>query len=87
MQVCGLGPDGVPEAIINRPQTNKKVKYWVRTVCKIAEDQDASVSFACDTADQAQRVARMASKLLPNHERTALERMYRADARARSNLS
>jgi hypothetical protein len=87
MQVHGLGPDGAPHVLINRPKTSKKVKSWVRTVCEIAEDQNASVSFACDTAVQAERVARMASKLLPNHERAALERMYRADTRARGHLS
>jgi hypothetical protein len=87
MQVVFLTPDGEPIAFVNRPKTNKKIKLWVRTVCEMATDMGASVSFGCDTAEQAERVAKMASRLLPNHERTALERMYDAGARARSNLS
>jgi hypothetical protein len=87
MQVVFLAPDGEPIAFVNRPQLNKNIKAWVRTVCETARDMGASVSFACDTADQAERAAKMAGKLLPNHERTALERMYEAKTRARANLS
>jgi hypothetical protein len=59
----------------------------VRSVCRIAKDLGASLTFACDTADQVERAAKMARKLLPNHERTALERMCEAKTRARSNLN
>jgi hypothetical protein len=87
MQVCTLGPDGTPEMSINRPKINKNVKSWIRAACKTAEDLGAAVSFSCDTAEQADRAAKMASKLLPKHERIALERMYEAKTRARSSLS
>jgi hypothetical protein len=87
MQIAFLAPDGRPVAFVNRPQLNKNIKSWIRTVCEKARDMGASVSFACDTADQAERAAKMAGKLLPNHERAALERMYDATARARGNLS
>lgn len=36
---------------------------------------------------QANRNVKMASRLLPNHERIALERMYEAETRARSDLN
>jgi hypothetical protein len=87
MQVVVLATDGGPVAVVNRPKINKKVKWWVRIVCEVARDMGASVSLACDTADQAECAAKMAAKLLPNHERTALERMYQARTRSRSNLS
>jgi hypothetical protein len=86
-QLVFLAPDGEPIAIVNRPKINKNVKSWVRYVCEMARDMGASVSFTCDTAEQTERAAKMASKLLPNHERTALERIYRADTRARQNLN
>jgi hypothetical protein len=87
MQVVVLAADGQPVAVVNRPKINKKVKWWLHTVCEIAREMGASVSLACDTAEQAERAAKMAGKLLPGHERAALERMYDASARARTNLS
>jgi hypothetical protein len=87
MQLTFLAPDGEAITVINRPKINKNVKSWVRYVCETARDMGASVTFACDTAEQTERAVRMARKLLPNHERTALERMYRADTRARQNLN
>ena len=87
MQVVEPGPDGVPVAFINRPQINKSVKRWVRTVCELARDMGASVSFACDTVEQAEQAAKRAGRLLPNHERVALERMYCAATRTRSGLN
>ncbi len=87
MQTHFLAADGKPVAFINRPVLNKNIKSWVRSACTSASAMGASISFSCDTADQAERAAKMASRLLPNHERTALEQMYRADTRARTNLS
>jgi hypothetical protein len=87
MQVVFIAPDGQPIAIVNRPTKNKNVKCWVRTACETARDMSASASFCCDTADQVERAAKIASKLLPNHERAALERMHDASARARTKLA
>jgi hypothetical protein len=87
MQVVFLAPDGEPVAVINRPKINRNVKSWLRHVCETAKDMGASVALACDTAEQAERAARMAGRFLPNHERIALERMHQADTRARQNLN
>ena len=87
MQVVVLATDGNPFAVVNRPKINKNIKWWVRTVCEMARDMGAAVSLACDTVEQAESAAKRASKLLPNYERAALERMYRADTRTRTNLN
>ena len=87
MHFCMLGPDGAPVTFVNRPKANKKVKCWVRTVCELANERGAAVSFSCDTAEQAERAARMAVKLLPNHQRAALERMYEANSRSMGGLN
>jgi hypothetical protein len=87
MHVAFLAPDGEPVTFVNRPKINKNVKLWVRHVCETARDMGASVTFSCDTSEQAERAAKMANKLLPNHERTALERMYEANSRTRAGLN
>jgi hypothetical protein len=87
MQVVVIAADGQPIAVVNRPKTNKNVKRWVRTVCETARDLGACVSFAGDTAEQVERAAKAASKLLPSHERAALERLYDAGTRARASLN
>jgi hypothetical protein len=87
IQIVLIGDDGQPVALINRPTRNQNVKQWVRTACEMAKDLGASVSFACDTVDQVERAAKLASKLLPTHERTALERLYAANSRARTSLN
>ena len=87
MHLCMLGPDGAPVTFVNRPKANKKVKCWVRTVCEFANERGAAVSFSCDTAEQAEMAARMAVKLLPNHQRAALERMYEAHSRRMGGLN
>ena len=82
MHFCMLGPDGAPVTFVNRPKANTKVKSWVRTVCEFANERGAA-----DTAEQAELVARMAAKLLPNHQRAALERMYEAHSRRMGGLN
>jgi hypothetical protein len=42
---------------------------------------------SCDTAEQAERAAKVAARWLPQHRRVALERMYEAASRARGGLS
>jgi hypothetical protein len=79
--------DGQPIALVNRPTTNQNVKQWLRTACETAHDLGASLSIVGDTAEQVERAANTASKLLPTHERTPLERMYCANSRARSSLN
>jgi hypothetical protein len=87
MQICLPASDGEPLTIINRPQANKSVKSWIRAACETAIGYGASIIFVCDTATQAEKVANMASKLLPNHERSAIERFYDAAARSRGTLN
>jgi hypothetical protein len=82
-----LTDDGEPLVVVNRPQVNKKVKHWLRYVCKCATADRAIVILSCDTAEQADRAAKMAAKWLPQHRRAALERLYDASSRARSKLS
>jgi hypothetical protein len=86
-QFVGLNPDGEPLTFINRPQVNKNVKHWLRYACEIANEMGAALSLLCDTAEQAERGARMAGRLLPKHERIALERMYRGNTRCRGALN
>jgi hypothetical protein len=71
-----------PNVLVNRPQHNRSVKYWLKYACREARDHGAILILACDTSEQVQRAAKMASKLLPQHERAALERIYEEQARA-----
>ena len=87
LQYCMIGADGEPVAMINRPQRNLKLKYWLRYVCEMATKERSFVIFSCDTIEQAERVAKQAAKRLPRHQRIALERMYDPQSRARDNLS
>jgi len=87
LHLCMPGPDGAPVTFVNRPKANKKVESWVRAVCELANERGAAVSFSCDTAEQAEMAARMAAKLLPNHQRAALERMYEAHSRRMGGLN
>jgi hypothetical protein len=79
--------NGEPVSTINRPQTNKSVKGWLRYACKLATEHRAFISFACDTTADADRAAKRAAKLLPTHRRIALERMHEATSRERGKLS
>jgi hypothetical protein len=74
-------------AVVNRPQKNKNVRHWLRHACKIATDDDCSISFSCDTSQQADQAAKIASQLLPNHRRAAIERMYDPATRTLRGLS
>jgi hypothetical protein len=87
LQLVKIGDDGEPLAFINRPQANKNVKHWLRYACGTAHEMGAALSLGCDSAEQAERGARLAGRLLPKHERIALERIYRGDTRCRSGLN
>jgi len=87
LQIVVSADDGEPLAIVNRPTINRNIKGWVRKACDTARTMGASVGFCCDTAAQVEHAAKLASKLLPTHERTALERMYSASTRARASLN
>ena len=78
---------GEPQVVINRPRQNKSVRRWLRFACEIATEKDCPLSLACDTHDQAERVAAMAVKRLPNHRRIAVERMYQPETRTFKGLS
>jgi hypothetical protein len=76
-----------PTVFINRPRANRNVKCWLRYACEEATYQNAVLIVTCDTAEQAERAAKLAIKLLPDHERAAIERIYEEAARARTVLS
>jgi hypothetical protein len=78
---------GVETVFVNRPRENRNVKRWLKYACKEASDQGAILIVACDTPDQVERAAKMASRLLPKHERAALERIYQEQARTRAGLN
>lgn len=67
--------------MVNRPQHNRNLKSWLRYACQEARNSNAVLILACDTADQVERAAKMAGKLLPIHDRTAIERIYTEQAR------
>jgi hypothetical protein len=67
--------------LVNRPQVNRNVKRWLKHACREASDRNAVLIVACDSAEQAQSAARMASRFLPKHQRAALERIYQEQAR------
>jgi hypothetical protein len=87
MQTVWTAADGEPVALVNRPQKNRSVKYWLRSACKEATAKKAFLVFSCDTVEQAQRIAKRALKLLPHHRRMALERMFDPPGRNRRGLS
>lgn len=87
LQYVFLAPDGAPVACVNRPNLNKNIKTWIRSACKAARDYRASIAFACDTSDQVEKAVKLAARLLPDHERIALERMYEASSRSLSGLN
>jgi hypothetical protein len=72
--------------MVNRPQANRNLKHWLCYACKEACDLNAVLFICCDTADQVQRAAKMAAKLLPNYERAALERIYDEATRSRAGF-
>ena len=87
IQVVGTGVDGEPFAVINRPQRNLRVKFWLRAACEQATEIGASLNLSCDTSEQAEHWASKAERLLPRrYQRVALERMYDPAARCRDDL-
>jgi hypothetical protein len=72
---------GAGTVLINRPQHNRSVKPWLKYACREASDQGAILILTCDTAEQVERAAKLAGKLLPKHDRTALERIYSEQSR------
>jgi hypothetical protein len=76
-----------PIVFINRPRANRNVKCWLRYACKEATDQNVVLMVTCDTAEQAERAAKLAIKLLPDYERAAIERIYEEAARVSTGLS
>ncbi len=87
LQSVWAAADGEPVALVNRPQKNKSIGYWLRRACETATSKKAFITFSCDTAEQARWVANRAAKLLPNHRRMALERVFDPAGRARGGLS
>ena len=68
-------------AFINRPQNNRSVKNWLKHACREASEQGAVLILTCDTPEQVERAVKLAEKLLPKHDRAALERIYREESR------
>lgn len=67
--------------LINRPQHNRSVKHWLKYACREASDQGAILIITCDTSEQVERATKLACKLLPRHDRTAIERIYSEQSR------
>jgi hypothetical protein len=73
--------------MVNRPQANRNVKQWLRYACQEATDLNEILILTCDTAEQVERAAKLASKCLPkNFERAALERIYDETTRSRAGF-
>jgi hypothetical protein len=88
LQYVTIGTNGDPVALINRaPPTNRKVRLWIRLACERATADKAALFFSCDTAEQATYAAKLAARWLPSHQRTAIERLYRAADRVKEKLS
>lgn len=79
--------NGEPITFMNRPVHNKKIKYWLRFACELATEHMAFITICCNTAEDTERAAKRAAKLLPKHQRVAAERMYQPSSRERANLS
>jgi hypothetical protein len=83
-----LDNSGVPIGFINRPSKNKNIAYWLRCACNTTTQiKDCCLFLSCDTAAQAEKWAKRAAKMLPNHARSALERFPDPATRARGNLA
>jgi hypothetical protein len=68
--------------MINRPEKNRSVGYWLRYACKEARDLNAVLFIGCDTAEQVEHAVKLATRHLPKtYERAALERIYQEAAR------
>jgi hypothetical protein len=72
---------GAPTVLINRPRENRSVKRWLKYACREASEQGAILILTCNTAQEVERATKLASKLLPRHDRTAIERIYEEHAR------
>jgi len=79
--------DGEPLVLVNRPQRNKNVVFWLRCACAAATKMAALVIVSCDTAEQAAHAARKVTRFLPRYSRIALERMYDPATRSQNRLS
>jgi hypothetical protein len=78
--------DGEPRAIINRPEHNKSIRYWLRFACTIATKEDCSLGIMCNTQEEAEHAAALAARRLPHHRRMPLERMATAKTRTSKGL-
>ena len=85
LQVTVVAPDGKLVQYVNRPP-NRNLKTWLHFACEEATTHRAALSLGCDTAEQAERYAEQAARLLPHHERVALERLYDPASRSRAAL-
>lgn len=87
MQCVSFMPDGTPLTMLKQLPQNEKVKHWLRTVCEFVAGHKACLIISCDTAVQTKHAAKIATRLLPAHERVPLERMYDPATRCRSGLN
>jgi len=82
-----LGKNGVPSALVNRPNDNRDVWYWIKFACEMAQQEQAFIMFNCDTIEQLKGAISLLERLLPQYERIALERMYDPESRRKRDLS
>jgi hypothetical protein len=69
-----------------RPTTKEDIWRLLQLFCRKAVKEKAAVIFSCDTHQQAEATALLATTFLTTHERVALERMMEGKG-ARENLS
>ena len=86
LQYAKLSSSGVPMVASYYPE-DKNIKRCLRITCNAAAEKKACLILGCDTAAQAERAAKMAARLLPKHERVALERIEDPAARRRADLN
>jgi hypothetical protein len=81
-QLAFIAADGKRRHLINRPEKNLNVKFWLRAACQYAVEIGATFCLVCDTAEQAEYWAQKAASLLSSeYRRAALERLLDPAAR------
>jgi hypothetical protein len=60
-------------SIRSEPADDYDVNAWVHYACEKARQDGVSVDFSCHTHEEAERVAGLATRLLPDHERVTLK--------------
>jgi hypothetical protein len=66
-----------PVMVVNQPEANRDVGYWLKVACDYAVEDKAPLILNCDTIQQLADAVVLAEKLLPrSYKRVPLERLY-----------